>query len=109
MADATKKDKKTLRSNEISAPAWLSQIGKNHYRQLVKQLMDRGTYNPLEKGLIEMMASLYSDSRDTKLSSKERREDMKLYSQLLKTLGTRGGQKDEDGSNEKDLEDFMRD
>lgn len=103
-----KKAEKTLHSNEISAPQWLSQVGKNHYRQLVKQLTDLGIFNPLEKGLVEMMAKLYADSRDPKISGKEQRESIKLYGQLIKTLGSRGGKKDETDS-EKDLEAFMED
>lgn len=104
---AVKKDK-SLQKNEIGAPKWLSVVGRYHYRQLVKQLTDLGIFNPLEKGLIEMMAKLYSDSRSTEISYKEQRESIKLYSQLIKTLGSRGGKKDETDS-EKDLEAFMED
>jgi len=108
MAKAKKSKDKVLHSNEIVAPAWLSQVGKNHYRQLIKQLTELGIYSPLEKGLIEMMAKLYADSRDAETSGKEQRESIKLYSQLIKTVGLRGGQKEE-GGNEKDLEAFMED
>lgn len=108
MANAKKIKEKSLHSNEICAPQWLSQVGKNHYRQLVKQLTDLGIYNPLEKGLVEMMAKLYADSRDPETSGKEQRESIKLYGQLIKTLGLRGGKKEEADS-EKDLEAFMED
>ena len=110
MAIQKKQTAKVLHSNEICAPAWLSQVGKNHYRQMVKQLTDLKMFNPLEKGLVEMLASLYSDARDAELSGKERRESIKLYSQLIKVVGTRPSAKDaEDPDAEKDLEAFMED
>ena len=75
---------------EISPPKWLTQPGQNHYRQLVKELTDNGIYNPLEKGLIEMMAQLYADARDPELPKKEQRESIKLYARLIKIVGSRG-------------------
>lgn len=108
MAKTTRTKEKTLHSNEICAPQWLSQVGKNHYRQLVKQLTDLGIFNPLEKGLIEMMSKLYADSRDPGISGKEQRESIKLYSQLIKNVGFRGGQTG-DADSEKDLEAYMED
>ena len=99
---------KSLQKDKISAPKWLPVVGQYHYRQLVQQLEDLGIYNPLEKGLIEMMAKLYADSRDPETSGKEQRESIKLYGQLIKTLGLRGGKKEEADS-EKDLEAFMED
>ena len=105
---AVKKDK-SLQKNEIGAPKWLSVVGRYHYRQLVKQLTDLGIYNPLEKGLVEMMAKLYADSRAPELSGKDQRESIKLYGQLIKTLGKRGGKAEEEVNSEKDLEAFMED
>lgn len=108
MPKTRKPSDKSLHSNEICAPQWLSQVGKNHYRQLTKQLSDFGMYNPLEKGLIEMLAKLYADSRDPALSGKEQRESIKLYSQLIKNVGNRGSKTTEEADSEKDLEDLMR-
>ncbi len=99
---------KSIKCKEIAPPKWLTTVGRNHYRQLVQQLEDLGIYNPLEKGLVEMMAKLYADSRDPEISGKEQRESIKLYGQLIKTLGLRGGKKEEADS-EKDLEAFMED
>lgn len=92
---------------EISPPKWLSRPGQNHYRQLVKELTDNGTYNPLEKGLIEMMAQLYADTRDPELPKKEQRESIKLYSRLIKIVGSRGGRGDDSPEAEEDLRKFM--
>lgn len=108
MATRKKQTDKILHSNEIVAPAWLSQVGKNHYRQLTKQLTDAGMFNPIEKGLIEMLAKLYADSRDAALSGKEQRESIKLYSQLIKNVGNRGSKTTEETDSERDLEDLMR-
>lgn len=104
MADTVK----PLHYKEIAPPKWLTNIGRNHYRQLTKQLSDFGMYNPLEKGLIEMLAKLYADSRDPALSGKEQRESIKLYSQLIKNVGNRGSKTTEEADSEKDLEDLMR-
>ena len=92
---------------EISPPKWLSRAGQNHYRQLIKELTDNGIYNPLEKGLIEMMAQLYADTRDPELSKKEQRESIKLYSKLIKIVGSRGGGGDDGSEAEDDLRKFM--
>ena len=92
---------------EISPPKWLSRAGQNHYRQLIKELTDNGIYNPLEKGLIEMMAQLYADTRDPELPKKEQRESIKLYSRLIKIVGSRGGSGDDSPEAEDDLRKFM--
>lgn len=92
---------------EISPPKWLSQPGQNHYRQLVKELTDNGIYNPLEKGLIEMMAQLYADARDPELPKKEQRESIKLYARLIKIVGSRGGTGTDGPGPEDDLEQFI--
>ena len=94
---------------EISPPKWLSRAGQNHYRQLVKELTDNGIFNPLEKGLVEMMAQLYADTRDPELPKKEQRESIKLYAKLIKIVGSRGGSGIEDPEAEQDLEEFIND
>ena len=98
---------KKLNCREISPPKWLSKPGQNHYRQLVKELTENGIFNPLEKGLIEMMAQLYADTRDPELPKKEQRESIKLYSRLIKIVGSRGGGGDEGPEAEEDLRKFM--
>ena len=94
---------------EISPPKWLSRAGQNHYRQLVKELTDNGIFNPLEKGLVEMMAQVYADTRDPELPKKEQRESIKLYAKLIKIVGSRGGSGIEDPEAEQDLEEFIND
>lgn len=94
---------------EISPPKWLSRAGQNHYRQLVKELTDNGIFNPLEKGLVEMMAQLYADTRDPELPKKEQRESIKLYAKLIKIVGSRGGSGEADPEAEQDLEEFIND
>ena len=98
---------KKLKCREISPPKWLSRPGQNHYRQLVKELTENGIYNPLEKGLIEMMAQLYADTRDPELPKKEQRESIKLYSRLIKIVGSRGGSGEDSPEAEEDLRRFM--
>ena len=75
------------KTSSITPPAHLSQIGKNHYRQLVKALSDKGIFESVDRGVVEMLSSLYSEFRDLSLTNAERRQAIKLYAALIKEYG----------------------
>lgn len=77
--------KKKLSS--ITTPKHLSQLGQNHYRQLVKALSDKGIFESVDRGVVEMLSSLYSEFRDLSLTNAERRQAIKLYATLIKEYG----------------------
>jgi phage terminase small subunit len=86
-----KTDRQTLTMNKnrrkVSAPTHLSAVGRYHYQCLVANLKEQGTFSDIDKGAIEMLATLYSDYRDKSLSPKERRESIKAYKDLIKEYG----------------------
>lgn len=75
------------KSSSITAPAHLTQIGKNHYRQLVKALSEKDIFESVDRGVVEMLSSLYSEFRDMSLTNAERRQAIKLYAALIKEYG----------------------
>ncbi len=75
------------KTSSITPPAHLSQIGKNHYRQLVKALSDKGIFESVDRGVVEMLSSLYSEFRDNTLSNAEKRQAIKLYAALIEKYG----------------------
>ncbi|MBQ3730019.1 MAG: hypothetical protein IJS84_08235 [Spirochaetales bacterium] len=83
----SKKNEIQSASKKVSAPKHLSAIGRYHYQFLVANLKEQGTFSDIDKGAIEMLATLYSDYRNTELSAKERRESIKAYKDLIKEYG----------------------
>ncbi len=72
---------------KISPPKHLSPIGQYHYRQLVKALSDKGIFESVDRGVVEMLSSLYSEFRDNTLSNAEKRQAIKLYAALIEKYG----------------------
>lgn len=75
------------KSSSITVPKHLSQIGQNHYRQLVKALSDKGIFESVDRGVVEMLSSLYAEYRDKEASEAEKRQAIKLYAALIKEYG----------------------
>ena len=75
------------KSENIVIPDYLDRIAKNHYKSLVRALKKKGIFETVDKGAVEMLASLYSDYRNKDLSSNERRQAIKTYAMLIKEYG----------------------
>lgn len=73
--------------DKITIPKHLNPIGRYHYCQLVKALSDKGIFESVDRGVVEMLSSLYSEFRDLSLTNAERRQAIKLYAALIKEYG----------------------
>lgn len=73
--------------DKITVPKHLNPIAQYHYKSLVCALKEKEIFESVDKGVVEMLASLYADFRNMDLSPSDRRQAIKTYATLIKEYG----------------------
>lgn len=93
-----------------------NRIAQCHNEFLTKELRNKGIYEKVDSGAIEMLSALYADFRDKDIPLKDKRDSIKLYIALIKQYGGTPASRQQLNlkpsamtSEESDLEEFMND